>query len=122
MPQRRLHGQSASRPYVPAKGLDRIDCTTLSEAVYRLAPGWSAEAHRDPHGRLSLMIIPPNADDALGPTLIVRRTRAALCVDQFQWDDYSPIGAYRSIDAVLETLHHLLHALPRIAGGSTMLH
>jgi hypothetical protein len=90
--------------------------------VGKLAPAWSTEPYRDPFGETSLMIIPPDADDALGPTLIISRTAAELHVDNFHWDTYAPIGRYSDLDAVVRAVRDILLSLPEISGGSRMLH
>jgi hypothetical protein len=122
MSARRLNGHVASRAYIRAHGLDEIDCQMLSDTVRAAAPAWSAEAHRDPSGEISLMVVPPDADDAAGPTLVIHRVAAALHMDQFRWDNYAPIGEYQDLEAVLRAVRHLLQSLPLVSGGSMMLH
>src|SRR6185312_15031507 len=88
--------------------LGQRDLTLVSKAVGAVAPDWSVELHYVCSGDANLVIMPEDADDALGPTFIIRRAGGALCLDQFHWDDYSQIGSYAHLhDAVDVVRTHL---------------
>ena len=114
---------SNTRPHAPGQcqpstnGMfGQRDLTLVSKAIGAAAPDWSVELHYICSGEANLVIMPEDADDALGPTFIIRRDGGALCLDQFHWDNYSQIGSFvhlrDAVDAVRAYIRGLASAVP----------
>jgi hypothetical protein len=102
--------------------LDQDDCSSLRDTVKSLAPEWSADVHKDPGGELSLMIMPPDVDDMIGPLLVVHKVASMFRLDQFRWDSYSNVGDYRTFDGLLDAVRRTLLSLPAVSGIGCTLH
>jgi hypothetical protein len=122
MSERRPQLRETGREYPAPNSLDEEDCLTLRGAVKGLAPEWSVDVHRDPVGEVSLMIMPPDVDDAIGPLLVVHKVASIFHLDQFRWDNYSAVGEYPSFDGVLYAVTQTLLALPSVCGSAITLH
>lgn len=92
--------------------LDHSDSRVLSDATRTEVPEWSIETYIDPDGEVSLMIIPPNVDDAIGPTLIVHKAGLNFHLDQFRWDEYRSVGVYFDLYDMLRAMDDVLSAIP----------
>jgi hypothetical protein len=122
MPVRIIQGYSASLTYPVANSLDRSDCLMLSRAIMPVVPAWSIEKHTDPDGEVNLLIIPPDADDAIGPTLIIYKTASGFHVDEFRWDEYRSHGEYFDRDDVLTAIRGTLLSALTMPGSATTMH
>jgi hypothetical protein len=80
-------------------------------AIADVAPDWSVELHQAFHGESSLMLMPEDADDAIGPTFVLHRRQGTFQLDQYQWDTYSEIGAFNSLRAAVLAVRRRLAAL-----------
>jgi len=105
-----------------ADGLDQSDCLVLSIAATMAAPEWSVEIYTDAAGEISLMIIPPNVDDAFGPTLIVHKVALTFHLDQFHWDEYGSLGNYINRDEVQDAMNGALRSVLAAPRRGTTLH
>jgi hypothetical protein len=122
MPERTIQFYSTGHAYLAANSLDQDDCLALSDTVEGLAPEWSVEIHIDPVGETSLMIIPPNVDDAIGPMLIVHKVASMFLLDQFRWDSYDNIGEYTTLDRVHGAIKNALLSVPTASHELPTLH
>ena len=119
---RELHLAYPSLPQPQPNSLGQGECGLLQSVVRDLAPDWSAEAMTDPVGETSLMIIPPEVCDEIGPLLVVHRVGALFRLDQFHWDVYSEIGEYRTFDELKNAVLQTLLTLPSIGSATGYLH
>jgi hypothetical protein len=115
-----FHGADYACP--TADALDQEDYSILAELLEGLAPEWSVEVHTDPMGEVSLIITPPDVDDAIGPTLIIHNTACMFHLDQFRWDEYRSLGDYLSLDDVSVAVRGALLSVPMVAGAPATLH
>jgi hypothetical protein len=122
MPGRRSQFYSVDYACPTANALDREDYSILLELVNDVAPDWSVEVYTDPMGEVSFMIIPPDVDDAIGPTLIIYKAASVFHLDQFRWDEYGSLGDYLNLDDVFDAVRDALLSQPTIVGISTTLH
>jgi hypothetical protein len=87
-----------------------------------VAPDWSVETYADAVGEISIMIMPPNVDDAIGPMLVVHKAGLIFQLDQFRWDEYSSLGEYLDFDALRRAVSGILLSLPIMPGSAVTLH
>ena len=83
------HALALDRLVKVSDSLLHNECVIIWNKVKRQLPSWSVEFFTDPFGELNLMILPPDADDDLGPMLIVYKQHDLYMVDIFRWDEYS---------------------------------
>jgi hypothetical protein len=77
-------------------------------AIADLAPDWSIELHETPSGEASLMLMPEDADDEVGPTFVLRSDDGAFFLARYRWDRYSEVGEFYSLpDAMLAVRREL---------------
>lgn len=69
----------------------------LEGAIASAAPDWSVELYDEALGTATIIIMPEDADDEIGPTYFVHREGAAFCLDQLHWDSYSSIGRFTDL-------------------------
>ena len=120
-PQRiQLTGSLATNP--EPYSLDQEDCVTLQALVKTLAPEWSADIHCDPVGEISLMIMPPEVRDEIGPLLVVHKVASVFRLDQFRWDVYSVLGEYLAFDDLVRAVRRTLLALPGMCADDAVRH
>ena len=122
MPGRTPHSYGAVFTCPTANTVDSEDCSVLTELVNCIAPGWSVEMDRNPTGEVNVMIIPPNGDDAAGPTLVIYKAASVFHLDQVRWDEYHSLGDYINLDDVSDAVSDLLLSQPMMAGPSITLH
>jgi hypothetical protein len=65
---------------------------------------------------------PPDADDAIGPTLIIHKAASIFHLDQFRWDEYGSLGDYLNRDDVFGAVRDTLLSKPTVTGTPTTLH
>ncbi len=80
-------------------------------AIADVAPGWSVELHEASHGETTLLLMPAAAHDAIGPTFVLHDREGTVRLDQYQWDTYSELGAYSSLDDAMRDVRRRLAAL-----------
>lgn len=99
-----------------AEPIGHAALTTVADVISVVAPAWSVELSQAFFGESNLVIMPEDADDAVGPTFVIYRDKGGFCLDQVQWDDTSAIGIYASLpaatDAVVLMLAGLAGAMP----------
>lgn len=94
----------------------------IADVIADAAPDWSVELYADMPGSGTIIVMPDEADDELGPTYFVHREGGHLCLDQLHWDRYSSVGRYRDIDAVARALRDQLLALRGLPTTQQTLH
>jgi hypothetical protein len=122
MPGSTIQSVTIGYTFPVANSLDQDDCLALSDIVKGVAPEWLVEAHSDPTREVSVMIIPPNVDDDIGPLLVVHKVASVYVLDQFRWDRYGNIGDYSTLDEVRRAIVATLLSLPTVVHGATRLH
>lgn len=95
----------------------------LADAIAAAAPDWSVELYSDSPGTATIIILPDDADDEVGPTYFVHRDGDVLCLDQLHWDSYSSVGRFTDLDSVARVLRSkLLCAASMAMPASRTLH
>jgi hypothetical protein len=95
----------------------------IADAIAGAAPDWCVEFYSDMPGTGTIIIMPDDADDDIGPTYFVHREGHMLCLDQLHWDSYSSVGRFADIGAVAQELRgRLLSHASTTMPVSRMLH
>lgn len=96
----RLHSTIAVRP----QPLCEADMATIRRAIASIAPDWSVELEGVCAGEATLVVLPADGDDSIGPSFIVSREAGGFRVDQIHWDSLTEVGMFSSLADVAETL------------------
>ena len=72
----------------------------IAGAVAIAAPNWSVELYDEALGAATIIIMPEDADDEIGPTYFVHREGSTFCLDQLHWDNYSALGRFEDLHDV----------------------
>jgi hypothetical protein len=84
--------------------LGQRELILLADAVASVAPNWSVELCHVFSEGAHLVIMPEDANDVLGPTLIIRHASDAYYLDQFHWDHYKELGTFTDISKLVSTV------------------
>jgi hypothetical protein len=108
---RPLHAQPVSTG-VPddAAPLNWADLALVRAAVDEVAPNWSAELNCGSPDESTIVVLPPGANDLIGPAFVLHRTHGRVHLDQFRWDEYRKLGGFSSLEAALNPLRARLAA------------
>ncbi len=68
------------------------------------APAWSAELNQASLDESTIVVMPQDANDLIGPAFVLHRSRGRVLLDQFRWDEYRKLGAFRTLDEALAAL------------------
>lgn len=88
-----------------------LDRALVTEMVDDTAPAWSVELAGDCAADSSLVVMPPGADDRLGPTFIIRHVGKSVHIDALQWDECHHIATVPTIRHAADSLRSRLAAL-----------
>jgi hypothetical protein len=87
------------------------DLALVAEMVDDVAPDWSVEMAGDCAADSSVVVMPPGADDRLGPTFIVRHVGSSVHIDALQWDECHHIATVPTVRYAVDSLKPRLAAL-----------
>ena len=95
-----LHHQprETHQPLPESLGADHLG--HLACTVAATAPNWTVELYDEALGTATIIIMPEDADDEIGPTSFVHREGGAFCLDQLHWDSYSALGRFEDLGDV----------------------
>lgn len=100
--------ETSSLPAAASVGFHYDECWALWNQVKSQIPFWSGEFFTDPFGALNLMILPPDADDDIGPMLIIYKQHGFYLLDTFRWDEYDNNGSYLTLADTLTAIVSIL--------------
>ena len=87
-----------------ARPLGRADLVLMRAAMAEAAPDWSVELQGICSDEATLVLLPEDGEDAMGPSLLVSRDSQGFRVDQVHWDVVTEIGIYASLLDVVDVL------------------
>jgi hypothetical protein len=97
------------------------DLDIVQATVGEIAPKWSAELNQSCPDESTIVVLPEGANDLIGPAFVLHRTHGRVHLDQFRWDEYRKLGAFRSLDEALAVLRArlvpLVSPMPRTGAG-----
>ena len=80
------------------------DLDAVQAALYEMASGWSAELNQTCLEESTIVVMPEAADDRLGPSFVLHLTDGRVHLDQFRWDEYRKLGAFRDLDGAIAAM------------------
>lgn len=80
------------------------DLALVSEMVELIAPDWSVEMAGDCLADRSVVVMPPGADDRLGPTFIIRHVGTSVHIDAMQWDECEHVSTVPTVRHAVDSL------------------
>lgn len=89
---------------------DRFTAMTWDDldAVHALlaetAPGWTAELNQSALDESTVVVLPPGANDIVGPAFILYWAEGRVRLDQFRWDEYRKLGSFATRDQALAAM------------------
>lgn len=89
---------------VRSQPLCEVDVATVRQAIAAIAPDWSVELECAGADDATLVVLPADGDDSIGPSFIVSRDAGGFRVDQIHWDSMTEIGMFSSLGDVAATL------------------
>jgi hypothetical protein len=120
------YGFQTSRDLAFAVRVRRIggaDLALVQGAMAEIAPEWSVELQGICADEATLVLLPEDGDDAMGPSFMVSRETYGFRVDQVHWDVVTEIGVFASMNDVVDVLRlRLAFCIGLEAPASVTLH
>jgi hypothetical protein len=88
-------------PIVP---LGQSDLRFVQLALRELAPAWTADLVGICAFEATLVVVPFDGDDVIGPSFLISRETCGFRLDQVHWDMMAEVGAYESLSDVVSAL------------------
>ena len=80
------------------------DLDVVLGVLAETAPGWSAELNQTCLDESTIVVMPEGANDVFGPAFVLHRDGGVVRLDQFRWDEYRKLGAFRCLDDALAAM------------------
>jgi hypothetical protein len=84
--------------------LTRDDLDVVLGLLAEMAPSWSAELNQASPDESTIVVLPEGANDLIGPAFVLCREGGRVRLDQFRWDEYRKLGAFRCLDDALAAM------------------
>jgi hypothetical protein len=84
------------------------DLEVVQDLLAEIAPGWSAELNHASLDDSTIVVTPAGANDIIGPAFVLHRSRGRVHLDQFRWDEYRKLGAFRTLNEAFALLRSRL--------------
>lgn len=97
-------------PALQPRPLGNADLQLAQRVVAGTSLDWSVELHGICDDQASLIVVPQDGDDAIGPTFAITRDACGLRLDQLHWDELTEIGLFASLHDALDATVNLLGA------------
>src|ERR1700735_2435255 len=89
-----------TNPYVtfaaPARPIGASDLDFVQRAMDEIAPQWSVELQGICVDEATLVLLPEDGDDAMGPSFLISRETYGFRLDQVHWDVLTEYGVFGS--------------------------
>lgn len=107
--KRVIPGSLDTRPLAltPA-AFSRRDLQIVEAMLADFGPQWSVELHGISAEDTSLIILPEDGEDALGPSLMISREGYGLRLDQIHWDELTEMGTFPTLGNVVDAIARVL--------------
>jgi hypothetical protein len=108
---------------VRVPSLGEADLLLVRRALMEIAPDWSVDLVGVCSEEATLVLLPEDGDDAMGPSFVISREACGLRVDQVHWDGLTEVGRFDSMYDVLDALRiRLAFFVAGAAPASVTLH
>jgi hypothetical protein len=89
---------------VRVRPIGGADLEMVQAAMAEAAPEWSVELQDICIGEATLVLLPEDGEDAMGPSFMVSRETYGFRVDQVHWDVVTEVGVFVSMSDVVDVL------------------
>jgi hypothetical protein len=108
---------------VQIRPIGGTDLALVQGAMSEIAPDWSVELQGICEDEATLVLVPEDGDDVMGPSFMISRETYGFRLDQVHWDVLTESGVYASLNDVLAVLAARLAFYPDLAlPASVTLH
>jgi hypothetical protein len=91
---RQIENRRSQPPTSHPTPLEPRQCEHLAAVVAELGPNWSVELHDDIPGKETIVILPDDPDEAIGPTLIIHADESAFHLEELDGDAFRKLGEH----------------------------
>lgn len=84
------------------------DLQIVKAMLADVAPDWSVELHGICSDEATLVVLPEDGEDALGPSFAITRESYGLRLDQLHWDELTELGVHASLKGVVDAMAQVL--------------
>jgi hypothetical protein len=88
--------------------LNNRDLRIVQAILADVAPEWSVELHGICAEDASLIVLPEDGEDAMGPSFAITRESCGLRLDQIHWDELTEIGIFASLSELTDAMAGIL--------------
>jgi hypothetical protein len=108
---------------VRARPIGGADLILVQAAMAEAAPDWSVEMQGICADEATLVLLPEDGEDAMGPSFMISREAFGFRVDQVHWDVVTEIGVFASMHDIVDVLRlRLAFSAAMEAPASVTLH
>jgi hypothetical protein len=80
------------------------DLALVQAAMADAAPDWAVELHGICADEATLVLLPEDGEDAMGPSFMISRETYGFRIDQVHWDVVTEVGVFASMADVVDIL------------------
>jgi hypothetical protein len=99
----------------PVRPIGASDLDFVQRAMDEIAPQWSVELQGICVDEATLVLLPEDGDDSMGPSFLISRETYGFRLDQVHWDVLTELGVFGSLNDVVTTLGVRLAFFPEMA-------
>jgi hypothetical protein len=99
----------------PVPPISTADFELVERAMAEIAPEWAVELQGICADEASLVLVPEDGDDAMGPSFLISRETYGFRLDQVHWEVLTEAGVFASINDVVAALAARLAFYPDLA-------
>jgi hypothetical protein len=89
---------------LPVRPICEADLALMQGAMAEIAPGWSVELCGICADEATLVLLPEDGDDAMGPGFMISREPYGYRLDQVHWEVLTEFGVFPSLNDVVAAL------------------
>ncbi len=95
--------------------IGEADLVFMQVAIAEIAPDWSVEMEAIAADEATLVLLPEDGDDAMGPSFVISRETYGFRLDQIHWDVMTECGVFASLSDIVAVIAARLAFYPDIA-------
>lgn len=92
----------------PPSAISNRDLMIVEAMLADIAPQWSVELHGVCVEDTSLIVLPEDGEDSLGPSFTISREDYGLRLDQIHWDELTELGVFPNLSEVVDVIAYAL--------------
>ncbi len=107
---------------VRAEPIGLSELRFVRDALAEFAPDWATELDGICSDEATLVIVPENGDDEVGPSFVVSRENYGYRLDQVHWDAIHDLGLFASLADIMAAVRRLLTDVMQRPAARPTLH